>query len=256
MEQLKPNQGGPGRHKCCFCSFQKGLSSVYSKNELKKLAVNKPREFYTCPHGNVAPSMILNTLQESQGGVVRHRCATCAFWRGLSSLSDLDSVGEFSLKLTTPTFIEREFSQRKGEPQKGVFVDSDRNLKLGYLGELAVINYERQELRKAGKKGLADKIEHISMTQGDAFGYDVRSYNSDGSDKWIEVKTTTGTWNSLFHISENQISVSELNPNQFHLYRVYDFDTELRSGSLYTLNGDVRTQLTLLANSYKALPKH
>lgn len=255
METLDTNQGGPGRHKCCYCSFQDGLNSIYSKEELLKLSEESPKQFYKCPHNKVAPVSILVDLQESQGGVVRHRCATCAYWRALSSLSPTGNASPFSLFLTNPNFIGKNRVPKDNIRREGIFVNSDRNIRLGHLGELATISYEKSLLFGAGRNTLAENVEHVSMTKGDAIGYDIRSYNVDGTDKWIEVKTTTGSSNSLFHISENQLSVAELNPKKFHLYRIYDFDTELRTGSLYTLNGQLRDQLALSASSYKALPK-
>lgn len=255
MKTLATNQGGPGRHKCCFCSFEAGLSSVYSKEDLQKLSKEKPKEFYKCPHGKAAPAIILSNLQESQGGIVRHRCATCAYWRALSSLSSASNGDDFNIILTHPQFAQKNARVRTGAKRKGIFVDSDRNNRLGHLGELAAISFEKKFLSNVGKENLAEQVEQVSVTEGDTLGYDVKSYNEDGTDRWIEVKTTTGNANSTFYISENQVSVSESYPTKFHLYRIYDFNTEEKSGSLYTVSGALRSQLFLTANSYKAFPK-
>ena len=41
-----------------------------------------------------------------------------------------------------------------------------------------------------GKKDLADSLEQVSITKGDGTGYDVKSFNADGTVRFIEVKTT------------------------------------------------------------------
>ena len=255
MQTLETNQGGPGRHKCCFCSFEAGLNSIYSKEELLQLADKRSKEFYKCPHGKVAPAIIFSAIPKSQGGIVRHRCATCAYWRGILSLSSASNDVEFNIVMTNPNFVPKKLKPHQGAPRKGVFVDSETNGRLGNLGELAAISFEKKSLLEVGKANLADLVEQVSVTEGDGLGYDVKSYNEDGTDKWIEVKTTTGNENSTFHISENQVCVSEAHPTRFHLYRIYDFNPEEKTGSLYTLRGGLRSQLFLTASSYKAFPK-
>ena len=64
------------------------------------------------------------------------------------------------------------------------------NQRLGKLGEEFAINFEKARLIAAGADSLADRIEHVSVEQGDGLGYDIRSFESDGADRFIEVKTT------------------------------------------------------------------
>jgi hypothetical protein len=65
-----------------------------------------------------------------------------------------------------------------------------RNRSLGQAGEELVLRYEHERLWRAGHKALADRIEHVSKTQGDGLGYDVLSYEERGEPRLIEVKTT------------------------------------------------------------------
>jgi len=53
-----------------------------------------------------------------------------------------------------------------------------------------VLEYEKWRLNTIGFSKLADRVEWISQTQGDGSGFDILSRNYDGSDKYIEVKTT------------------------------------------------------------------
>ena len=94
-----------------------------------------------------------------------------------------------------------------------------RNERIGDLGEKAIITREVSILKLAGRSDLAAKVEQVSKTVGDHAGYDVLSFDKFGKERWIEVKTTTGSQTAKFHISENQISTSEENPDLFELHR-------------------------------------
>ncbi len=72
------------------------------------------------------------------------------------------------------------------------------NQKAGQVGERIALDYERWRLVKAGKEGLADKIEWVSQTQGDGLGFDILSKNTNGTDRYIEVKSTKLTKEAPF----------------------------------------------------------
>ena len=55
------------------------------------------------------------------------------------------------------------------------------------------------------KKDLADSLEHVSITQGDGNGYDIKSFNEDGTVRFIEIKTTKQGIDSEFFMSHNEI---------------------------------------------------
>lgn len=65
-----------------------------------------------------------------------------------------------------------------------------RNRALGAAGEAFVISYEQTRLALAGYERLAASIEHTSRVRGDRAGYDIRSFETSGEERWIEVKTT------------------------------------------------------------------
>ena len=44
----------------------------------------------------------------------------------------------------------------------------------------------------AGRTDLAERIRWASHVDGDGGGYDILSFDTDGSDRLIEVKTTKG----------------------------------------------------------------
>lgn len=65
-----------------------------------------------------------------------------------------------------------------------------RNRALGKQGEELVFQHERSRLLAADRNDLAKKVEWTSEERGDGAGYDIRSFESDGKERLIEVKTT------------------------------------------------------------------
>ena len=61
---------------------------------------------------------------------------------------------------------------------------------------------------------------------GNGAGYDIRSFEPDGKDRLIEVKTTNGWERTPFHISRNEIAVAEEHRDHWCLVRLWDFARE------------------------------
>jgi len=108
------------------------------------------------------------------------------------------------------------------------------NRSLGLKGEELVLNYERHSLIAAGKDKLADKVEWISKELGDGPGFDILSKNINGSDKYVEVKTTKLSKESPFYFSLNEYNFSIENQANYHLYRVFNFN---QSPQMFKLTG-------------------
>jgi len=111
-----------------------------------------------------------------------------------------------------------------------------RNSKLGMLGEELVFEYERWNLNTSGKNNLADQVQWISREEGDGAGFDILSRNVDGSDKYIEVKTTRLGKETPFFFSRNELSFSKKQSNHYHLYRLFDFEQNSR---MFVKNGSL-----------------
>ncbi|MHB1312881.1 MAG: protein NO VEIN domain-containing protein [Gemmatimonadaceae bacterium] len=111
-----------------------------------------------------------------------------------------------------------------------------QNATLGRAGELAVLAYEHERLWKAGKKTLAERIDHVARSQGDGLGYDISSFDTSGEPRLIEVKTTRGGVLIPFFASRNEVDVSAAEHERYHLYRVFGFGRQPR---LFTLQGSL-----------------
>jgi hypothetical protein len=65
--------------------------------------------------------------------------------------------------------------------------------KIGRIGEEWVFEYEKEKLSKSGRKDLSDKvIWHRHNSKDRTPGWDITSFETDGAQKYIEVKSSTG----------------------------------------------------------------
>ena len=150
---------------------------------------------------------------------------------------------------TNSTYIRKDSNYTRREKNKKL---------LGDIGEEIVLTFEKKRLTQMGRQDLAEKIEHVSKTKGDGLGYDILSYdvvNDTVSEKFIEVKATTDNSTKPFDISSNEVDVSELYPEQYFIYRVFNIHNKMASASFYVMKGSVRSNFNLEATSYKAYPK-
>lgn len=133
-------------------------------------------------------------------------------------------------------------------------VREKKNRELGLAGELAVIESEKQRLIAAGRQDLAERVDHIALVQSSA-GYDVRSFDTDGSERFIEVKTTTQGKSAPFYISLNEVFVSSQLRDRYWIYRLYNFHPQSKAASFYAQKGAVEEHFDLVAESYRAFSK-
>ncbi len=139
------------------------------------------------------------------------------------------------------------------EPRLGFdyLAQEARNASLGLAGEKFVLEYEHRTLREAGAKRLAERIEHVAQTRGDGLGYDILSFEPDGRERLIEVKTTGLGMTTPFYASRREVAASEELAEHFHLYRVFKYRVEPK---LFVLSGSMRETCLLDPVQYSASP--
>lgn len=125
------------------------------------------------------------------------------------------------------------------------------NSAIGLLGEQLVIDFEKEFLRHYGCEKYADDVRKVK----DGLGYDILSRNMDGSEKKIEVKTTTEKCVSPFPISLQEIKFSELNSYSYSLYRVFNLDAEKRIGEFYEFKGNLNSHFLFESIQFNAFKK-
>ena len=145
----------------------------------------------------------------------------------------------------------KEYVVSRQNPQPFDYVQQEaRNLSLGDAGETLILEYEKARLEKAGKDHLARGVEHVSKTLGDHLGYDVRSYEEDGRDRFVEVKTTRYGKRTPFYISSGELRFSKTHSKAYQLYRLFEFRSD--RPKLFTLPGDVERHVALRPINYRA----
>ena len=123
------------------------------------------------------------------------------------------------------------------------------NRSLGLAGEKFIVDFEQRRLHSAGLKHLSEKVDHASVSKGDGLGFDVLSFDLDGRERFIEVKTTSFGKQTPFYVSRGEISFSEEKAGQFHLYRVFEFR---EAPKVFDLIGAVGSNCLLDPVSYLA----
>ena len=123
-----------------------------------------------------------------------------------------------------------------------------RNSSLGQAGEELVVQFEQYRLSKTGNDRLAAKVEHVSKSQGDGLGFDVLSFDTNGKERFIEVKTTTFAKETPFYASSSELRFAQQNAERFFLYRLFEFK---KTPKCYTLPGAIQDHCALDPVSYR-----
>ncbi|EKO3453452.1 DUF3883 domain-containing protein [Vibrio fluvialis] len=158
----------------------------------------------------------------------------------------------------SPSKRSKTYAERKGTANKSPVdwaLRDQMNRELGLAGEKLVIEHERTKLINAGRTELADKIEHIALADPSA-GYDILSFETDGSAKHIEVKTTKGLATTPFYISRNEVEISHRLGKQYWVYRVFGFKEVSNTPLIfYSKNSTVEESFDLVSENYKVVIK-
>ena len=134
--------------------------------------------------------------------------------------------------------VKRDYLEREAQNQS-----------LGLAGEEFIVQFEHWRLNALGAHKLADKIDHVSKSKGDGLGYDVLSFDADGRERFIEVKTTTFGQATPFFVSRGELALSKGAREQFHLYRLFEFRKTPR---LFDLKGSLDQHCVLDPVTYRA----
>lgn len=133
--------------------------------------------------------------------------------------------------------------------QRDYLAREARNQSLGRAGEEFVVHYERWRLIQRGHERLADRVEHTSNVRGDGAGYDVLSFEEDGRERFIEVKTTAYAKETPFFISDGELTFANAHQLEFRLYRVFEFR---RAPRMFELRGRPDRHCRLDPTTYRA----
>lgn len=125
----------------------------------------------------------------------------------------------------------------------------ERNRALGRAGEKLALAHERAVLRDAGRGDLAERVRWVSQLDGDGAGYDISSFEPDGRNRLLEVKTTSGWEYAPFHITGNELAVSRQRQDEWRLLRIWDV---LRRPRAYELAPPLEAHVLLTPTTFLA----
>ena len=91
---------------------------------------------------------------------------------------------------------------------------------LGNIGEDLILQSERQRI-SSGK--YRHKLSDVIKVK-DSYGFDIRSFDDEGYEIFIEVKTTSKGIDEPFYMTKNEKIVSENNMAKYYIYRIFDLD--------------------------------
>lgn len=203
----------------------------------------------------------LSNYQGLLAEVVTRRLATdIDFQRAALAAAEQPAIAptdtSFDSMLVDPPVPEpmaAESRERYRLREHGIFRDylaiEATNRSLGEAGELHVLAYEQYRLHRLGRKRLSERVEHVAKTKGDGLGFDVLSFEEDGRERFIEVKTTVSGKSTPFYASRNEVECSKEYADQYRLYRLFAF----RQGpQMFELAGSIANRCTLDPITYLA----
>lgn len=122
------------------------------------------------------------------------------------------------------------------------------NRSLGKAGEAFVMDIERRKLADADREDLARNVRWVAAEDGDGAGYDVLSFNSGGSERLIEVKTTNGSGRTPFFLSRNERELAAERPTEWRIYRVHLFAKDAR---IFTIEPPLESAVNLSPETWR-----
>jgi hypothetical protein len=127
-----------------------------------------------------------------------------------------------------------------------------RNRDLGRAGEEFVVGFERHRLEKAGRGDLAKDVRWVSDLDGDGYGYDVQSFETDGQQRLLEIKTTCGNERTPFWMTKRECDVAAEKGDIYRVRRVFHFRNEVK---MFDIPPPLEARLLLNPATFMAAPR-
>ena len=154
------------------------------------------------------------------------------------SLPHTIQISDYSKIIDSPPksdyILEPEVKYERKPIKINYLEREQKNANLGSKGEEFIVAYEKWRLISEGKEKWADKIEWISKVD-DGAGFDILSKNNNGTDRYIEVKTTKLNKETPIFFSKNELEFSLEKKENYHLYRLFNF---VDSPKMFCVQGD------------------
>ena len=203
------------------------------------------------PRSNYQSELLDVVESQLEGNTIIDAAAQAAVERPAIEITANESISIWVPAPKTSQVREThpEYAPRFSPIRRDYLAREARNRSLGRAGELFVLDLESRRLHAEGKKALSERIEHVAATQGDGLGYDILSFENDGRERLIEVKTTAFGELTPFYVSRNEIVRSNVDADKYRLYRLFDFREKPR---VFQLSGSINSHCTLDPVTYLA----
>jgi hypothetical protein len=212
-----------GRGRATFCIAMELLAETNVTPRLILEAFgypDRPREWTPLNDGQISK---IETILDAHG--FRPKPGT-----GLDGLDEVAALAgrppyelpgeiDFAGALQEPPKPAKKAGAPRGKGAKKIDYNQKqkRNDFVGNLGEKFAHRYELWRLRD--HDDLRNKVSHVS-TEDDTLGYDIISWETDGTKRLVEVKSTQGPLETRFFISANELACAEANPDTYVILRV------------------------------------
>lgn len=144
-----------------------------------------------------------------------------------TAVKELLSNIDFSSVMTDPPTkkVEKPAEAKKASGKKKTDYQKKQkeNDETGQLGELFALEFEKWRLME--HPGYLEKIEHVSL-EDDTLGYDIVSFEEDGSERLVEVKSTLSGLDTRFFMSANELECAKANPKNYVILRVANLSSK------------------------------
>ncbi|MET4799145.1 DUF3883 domain-containing protein [Bradyrhizobium sp. LB11.1] len=83
-------------------------------------------------------------------------------------------------------------------------------------------------------------------------GYDIRSFEPGGEERFLEIKTTNGHARTRFWLPRTQYEVAAQNPSTYRVRRVFHFQN---GAEMFDIKRPLDAGLRLIPDKYLAVPR-
>jgi hypothetical protein len=130
-------------------------------------------------------------------------------------------LGVIPVNMGSPSPVKRKINALTPEQRAE---KAERLAHIGLRGEEYIMSMEQDKL--VARSGLDRRIPHHVSLESDSAGYDILSYELNGKEIYIEVKTTSfgrsHPFGNVFFLSSQEYSFYQQHKNNYRLYRVWD----------------------------------
>jgi hypothetical protein len=150
-------------------------------------------------------------------------------------IEDEIETNENELLQKKPGFYDKTHTNPVVSEPNSMYIQRDlENKKLGDYGEEIIKVQEQRRINVLKSQGIISSDKNV-VKQKDIVGYDLLSYDDNGEEIHIEVKTTRGDKNSTFYMSYNEVRVMESDP-KWRLYRIHSLSNSNLSARFFVLD--------------------